>query len=68
MQLWLGPLISRANKAGVIEEDWLPQLPSTTEKLRLLFGPLAKDGCGLTLFIIQFEIGGMLLLGAFLEE
>lgn len=32
-QLWLGPLISRANKAGVVEEDWLPQLPRSTEKL-----------------------------------
>lgn len=66
-QLWIGSLISRVNKAGEIEQDWLPQFKPTATKLRSLYEPLAKGNGGVRPFLLQFEIGGMLLLGALLE-
>ncbi|XWW96772.1 hypothetical protein V2A60_004752 [Cordyceps javanica] len=67
-QLWIGSLIARVNKAGEIEQDWLPRFRRDATALRALFEPLrGGEGGGVWPFLMQFEIGGMLLLGALLE-
>ncbi|KAJ6785291.1 hypothetical protein PWT90_01091 [Aphanocladium album] len=66
-QLWIGSLISRVNKAGEIEQDWLPHFKRDATKLRALFEPLQDENGSVWYFLLQFEIGGMLLLGAVLE-
>ncbi|KAJ3492703.1 hypothetical protein NLG97_g5201 [Lecanicillium saksenae] len=66
-QLWIGSLISRVNKAGEIEQDWLPRFKRDATKLRALFEPLRDANGGFWPFLLQFEIGGMLLVGATLE-
>lgn len=63
-QLWVDSLIARVNKAGEIEQSWLPQFKRNTTTLRALYEPLQD---GVWPFLLQFEIGGMLLLGALLE-
>ncbi len=64
-QLWIGSLIARVNKAGEIEPSWLPQFKRNATTLRALYEPLQSGG--VWPFLMQFEIGGMLLLGALLE-
>lgn len=66
-QLWIGSLISRVNKSGEIEKDWLPRFKRTATKLRALYEPLKNGKAGFRPFLMQFEIGGMLILGALLE-
>lgn len=66
-QLWIGPLISKVNKAGTLEEDWLPKLNQSAARLRVVFNALKREDGGFVPFLLQFEIGGMLLIGALLE-
>lgn len=67
VQLWVGSLISKVNKAGEIEQDWLPHFTRNATKLRALYEPLKYENGDVWPFLLQFEIGGMLLLGALLE-
>lgn len=64
VQLWIGSLIARVNKAGEIEQSCLPHFKRNATTLRALYEPLQD---GVWPFLLQFEIGGMLLLGALLE-
>lgn len=64
VQLWIGSLIARVNKAGEIEQSWLPHFKRNATTLRALYETLQD---GVWPFLLQFEIGGMLLLGTFLE-
>ncbi|KGQ04390.1 ABC transporter C family member 1 [Beauveria bassiana D1-5] len=62
-QLWIGSLISRVNKATTIEEDWLPQFDQSAAALRRVFGALRGQHGGVAAFLLQFDTGGMLVLG-----
>lgn len=66
-QLWISPLISRVNKATTIEEDWLPQFDQSAAALRTVFAVLGEQHGGVVAFLLQFDTGGMLVLGGALE-
>ncbi len=67
IQLWIGPLISKVTKAATLEEEWLPEFAHSATALRDVFCPLKGDEPSIRSFLLQFETGGMLLLGAALE-
>jgi hypothetical protein len=67
LQLWVGRLVSRVNKAKTMEDGWLPVFSSASTHLRTVFAALQRDRRPILAFLLQMETGGMLLGGAFLE-
>lgn len=67
IQLWLGPLISKVTKSETLDDDWLPEFAQSATLLRDVFAPLKGEHASFMSFLMQFETGGMLLLGALLE-
>ncbi|KAM7198968.1 multidrug resistance-associated protein 4 [Rhypophila sp. PSN 637] len=74
-QLWVGRLVSRVNKSGgVLDDRWLPKFPSRgSASLRRIFSEFVKacpesgSSRGPWAFVLQFEVGVMVMLGFVLE-
>jgi hypothetical protein len=66
-QIWAGKIVSRVYATGIIQNDWLPRFPTNSNHLRYVFKEARELRRTRGRFLWQKELGGMLMLGAFLE-
>lgn len=67
LQLWLDGLVYVVGKAETLDNTWLPIFSVASSHLRLVFSRIHHEHCPTAAFLLQWEVGGMLLLGFVLE-
>lgn len=67
LQLWLGQVVSLVNRTGTVENEWLPAFTRASAHLRSVLARIRSEHGPKAAFMFQWETGGMLLLGVFLE-